>query len=188
MRPLSPPDSEESPGRALALALGAMAGVALLVGLAVGGALLVVLNVSGDGSPQAAGDGGGPESLFIPDYQPTESADEDSEASGDSDGKAGNKQKKKKKKATQVKLFVAPQTAGPGERINFNGVYEKGEGATLQVQRRQDGGWIDFPVTATVRGGVFETWIQTTRTGKQQFRMYDESADKASNTVRVTIR
>jgi hypothetical protein len=75
----------------------------------------------------------------------------------------------------------------PGERINFNGVYVDGEGVALQIQRKEDGTWVDFPVTATVRGGVFSTWIQTTRTGESPFRVLDVQANRASNAVVVTV-
>ena len=45
---------------------------------------------------------------------------------------------------------------------------------------------MDFPVTATVRGGVFSTWILTSRTGESPFRVFDTTANRASNVV-VTI-
>ena len=90
-------------------------------------------------------------------------------------------------KGDRITLFVAPQNVSPGERINFNGVYTDGEGARLQVQRKEGGAWVDFPVEATVRGGSFETWIQTSRTGVTKFRVFDAAADRASNVVTVTI-
>ena len=82
---------------------------------------------------------------------------------------------------------MAPQQVGAGERINFNGVYVDGEGASLQIQRRENGTWTDFPVTANVQGGSFETWIQTSRTGEQVFRVYDDAEERGSNTVTVTV-
>ena len=70
---------------------------------------------------------------------------------------------------------------------NFNGVYIDGEGVALQIQRREGGSWSDFPVQANVRGGVFSTWIQTSRTGEQRFRVADPTTDRVSNVVRITI-
>ena len=43
---------------------------------------------------------------------------------------------------------------------------------------------IDF---ATVQGGSFQTWIQTSHTGRQLFRVYDPQADRASKPVAVTV-
>ena len=186
---MTTPDGGDSPRRALLTALAAMAGVAVLVGLAVGGAAVSVVNFAGVGSSGGGSGGGGEESLFIPRYKPTETVEAD--LGLPSPSKSEKKDRKPKKEPSprtdQVKLFVAPQSVGPGDRINFNGVYVDGDGVALQVQRKENGTWVDFPVTATVQGGAFTTWIQTTRTGEQLFRMYDESADRASNTVRVTV-
>ena len=66
-------------------------------------------------------------------------------------------------------------------------MYVDGEGASLQIQRREGGTWTDFPVTATVRGESFETWIQTSRTGEQVFRVFDLAEDRGSNSVTVTV-
>ena len=57
-------------------------------------------------------------------------------------------------------LQVMPVRASAGERVDLSGVYPRGEGATLQVQRFE-GGWTDFPVTASVSGGTFRTYIYT---------------------------
>jgi hypothetical protein len=86
-----------------------------------------------------------------------------------------------------ITLQAFPAEVGPGERINLTGVYQRGEGATLQVQRFENGGWADFPVTVSVSGGVFSTYIMTSRTGEARLRVYDKALQKASNAVRVTI-
>lgn len=185
---MATPDGGDSPRRALLTALAAMAGVALLVGLAVGGAAVSVVNVAGVGSSDAGSGGDGEESLFIPRYKPTETVEADLGLPSPSTSESKDKPKKKAPPPEdEVTLFVAPQSVGPGDRINMNGVYADGEGVALQVQRKEGGAWVDFPVTATVQGGAFTTWIQTSRTGEQLFRVYDESADRASNTVRVTV-
>ena len=182
---------DESPRRALLTALAAMAGVAVIVGLAVGAVAVVVFRYAGVDS-SAAGAEGAPQSLFIPKYQPTKTA-------GDNDGlhlpsySASPTPSLEEPSATpsprqnRITLFVAPQRVSPGERINFNGVYGAGEGRSLQVQRLEGGQWTDFPVSAAVRGGVFDTWIQTSRTGRAVFRVYDKQADRASNRVLVQI-
>lgn len=188
---MTTPDGGDSPRRALLVALAAMAGVALLVGLAVGGAAVTVMSFAGVGSDDGGSTGRSEESLFIPRYKPTKTVEADLGLPTPSDAPAGKKEKKPSKEPSprtdRIKLFVAPQSVGPGDRINFNGVYVDGEGVALQIQRKEGGTWTDFPVTATVRGGVFSTWIQTSRTGEAAFRVFDADANRASNVVRVTV-
>ena len=189
----TPDDREDDPGRALAWALAAMLGVAVVVGLCIGGAMVAVAQVGGltdkaNGGDQAAA----PATLYMPSYVPTKASGDDgfdlpgpadmpsALPSGDANGKTPTR-------GDKITLFVAPQNVGPGERINFNGVYTDGEGASLQVQRKENGTWVDFPVDAAVRGGSFETWIQTSRTGVTKFRVLDKSTNRASNVVTVTI-
>jgi hypothetical protein len=183
------PDGGDSPQRALLVAVAAMAGVALLVGLAIGGAMITVANVAGLGGETGESRGGGQETLVIPKYKPTETVDADLGLPKPSATKEREPKPSKEPspRTDRIKLFVAPQSVSPGERINFNGVYVDGEGVALQVQRKEGGTWVDFPVTATVRGGVFSTWIQTSRTGQSPFRVYDAGANRASNPVVVTV-
>jgi hypothetical protein len=182
------PYEDERPGRALLTAAAAMLGVALLVGLVVGGVALVALRDVVGGSSEAAGSDD-QDRLVVPRYKPTKGAAEEPEIPGiESSGTPKELKQTKEPTKAKVTLFVAPQSVSPGERINFNGVYVDGEeGATLQIQRRENGTWTDFPVDATVNGGSFETWIQTSRTGEQVFRVYDVAAERASNTVTVTV-
>ena len=186
---MTTPDGGDSPYRALLVAVAAMAGVALLVGLAVGGAAITVMNVAGVGAEGGGSDSGGEESLFIPKYKPTKTVEADlGLPSPSSTDKGAEKPTKEPSPRTdRIKLFVAPQSVAPGERINVNGVYVDGEGVALQIQRKESGTWVDFPVTATVRGGVFSTWILTSRTGESPFRVLDKTANRASNVVTVTI-
>jgi hypothetical protein len=180
---------DERPGRALLTAAAAMAGVAVLVGLIVGGVLLGVVRASGlenAGAKEAAA----PQSLFIPKYKPTKAAREDlglPSITPSSTPSVDTSTSTASPKTDQITLFVAPKSVSPGERINFNGAYVNGEGVQLQIQRREGGGWTDFPVLATVQGGSFQTWIQTSHTGRQLFRVYDPQADRASKPVAVTV-
>jgi hypothetical protein len=183
-------DPDESPARTLLFAVAAMAGVALLVGLAIGGVVLAAVGTSDVGESETVADEA-PQSMMIPEYSPTKSADDDwnlpsVEQSPTPKVDLGDEEEAQGRR-NRITLFVAPQRVGAGERINFNGVYRGGEGATLQIQRRESGTWSDFPVSATVRGGSFSTWIETSRTGESQFRVFDPSLEKASNVVTVTI-
>lgn len=184
---------DESPARALLAALLAMAGVAVVVGLAVGLVAAGALGGVGDGAGEAEE---AEASLYMPEYQPTESSSAEDwpqlpavseEASPEPASKPAKSNEIKRSKQDKITLVAAPQSVSPGERINLNGVYVDGEGVALQVQRREGGSWTDFPVQANVRGGAFETWIQTSRTGEQRFRVADPTTDRASNAVRVTV-
>ena len=66
-------------------------------------------------------------------------------------------------------------------------VREVDPGVRLQVQRFEGGGWTDFPVSARVSGGQFNTYITTSRSGATRFRVFDQAAGKPSNPVRVQI-
>lgn len=85
-----------------------------------------------------------------------------------------------------IELRADPPSVRAGQRINLTGDYRGGNGALLQVQRLE-GGWVDFPVTMSVDGGRFSTWVQSTRTGDSAFRVVDTSAGRSSNVVHVTI-
>jgi hypothetical protein len=181
-----PGDGGEPPRRALLKALLAMAGVALLVGLVLAAAAMTVVQVTGLGN--ASGAAASRPSLYMPKYHPTKSA-EDTTLPSLSPSPTEHKAPKPsaKPQVDKITLFAAPQKVAPGGRINLNGVYVDGEGVALQVQRKDPTGWTDFPVHATVRGGAFDTWISTTHTGVNTFRVYDVQANRASNTVDVTV-
>jgi hypothetical protein len=184
---MADPDRSERPGRALLVALSAMAGVAVLVGLAVGGAAMTVVKLTGVGE-SSGGSGRAQASLVMPRYRPTQQT-------GSDRGPAGSLPSKKQRgktpeaspKADRIKLFAAPQRVSPGDRINFNGVYLDGEGVALQIQRKENGSWVNFPVKVTVQGGGFETWIETSKTGRSEFRVYDREANRTSNVAVVTV-
>ncbi|MGH8964210.1 MAG: hypothetical protein ACRDXB_02610 [Actinomycetes bacterium] len=82
---------------------------------------------------------------------------------------------------------MSPQRAATFQRINLTGSYRGGNGTTLQVQRHE-GRWVDFPTSATVSGGRFATYVETGHTGKNRFRVIDESSGRASKPVTVTVR
>ncbi len=181
-------DGGDSPRRALLLALGAMAGVALLVGLAVSAAAITVLNGAGVGDDGSQANARSQESLVIPRYHPTRTVESDdldlpSPTATESESESPTDEPR----TDRIKLFGAPQSVSAGERINFNGVYVDGEGVALQIQRKEGGVWTDFPVEATVRGGVFSTWIQTSHTGESPFRVLDKSTNRVSNVVVINV-
>jgi len=90
-------------------------------------------------------------------------------------------------KRPAIALTVSPARVGPGQRIDLTGRYPGGDGARLQVQRREGGAWTDFPVDVPVTGGRFATYVTTGRTGPQQFRVTDPGTGRASNPARVRV-
>lgn len=88
-----------------------------------------------------------------------------------------------------IQLEAEQDVVGSFEEIELFGTYRGGAGATLQVQRRQgDDDWEDFPVDVSVDGREFDTTVQTSRTGVNQWRVVDLEADERSNVVEVRVR
>jgi hypothetical protein len=89
--------------------------------------------------------------------------------------------------ASRITLSASPRRAGLSQSITLEGRYPGGDGSTVRVQRQQ-GRWIDFPVSADVEGGKFSTFVETARSGVSKFRVVDSSTGIRSNVVSVTIR
>jgi len=79
------------------------------------------------------------------------------------------------------------QGVTPMDQIDLTGVYPGGEGAILQVQRFTSGSWQAFPVTVSVSDETFATYVQTSQTGVNRFRVTDTDSGLTSNEVKVTI-
>lgn len=188
-------DDETSWPRQLLIGLGALVAVALVIGGVVSVVALGAARVAGvaDGPATASAK----PSLYIPSGKPTVKVKPYPAASGSAGGHASHKasptkksQKpsaKPKKKPHRISLQATPLHVSTGQRINLSGVYKGGEGAELQIQRREGGRWTDFPVTVSVSGGIFHTYITTGHTGTNTLRVLDKSTRRASNVVRVHV-
>ena len=182
-------DDEDAPWtRQLAVGIGALLAVALVIG--------GVMSVVALGAAKVTGLGGGhptataPPSLYFPTGDPTTSPQtypvpKDSDQASPSPSKQSPRATPTKK-TRAISLQAFPQQVSPNERINLTGVYQGGEGARLQVQRFENG-WVDFPVSTSVTGGSFTTYIYTGRSGPNRFRVIDREADTASNPVKVVV-
>lgn len=176
--------------RQFLLGTGLLLLVALLIGGIVGVVAIGMLNVLGVGS--ASGSAGQRPTLYIPDLSPTTSpkayavppAATTSGAPAPSASSSASAKPKKPK--PQISLQGFPDHVAPGQRISLTGTYPGAEGATLQVQQFQHG-WSDFPVSVTVSGGIFTTYVITSRTGPQRFRVVDQASGRHSNDVQVAV-
>jgi len=170
----------------------ALVAVTLTVGLILGGGALAASRVLGvGGSDEASSGSTAQETMFLPPVEPT---DPDSgplitlapgpEGSVDP---SPSQQPSEEESSPAISLQAGQTQVGSMERIDLTGVYPGGEGAILQVQQFENGSWGDFPVTASVTNETFSTYIQTSQTGSNRFRMVDTDNDEASNEVKVTI-
>lgn len=164
-------------------------GLLALVGIAAAIALGTFLMVQALGLDESEADPVGAGATSSADPLPTtalpvpgqeEASEEASESPSPSESESASPQ-------TGLELEVSPRQVGPSERINLTGRYQGGDNGELQVQRFESGSWADFPVTASVNAGTFQTWIQTSRTGEQRLRMFDPATRTASNEVSVRV-
>ncbi len=179
----------------------ALTGVAVVVGLLAGVAVLAGSRVLGFNDAEVDGSSGSPtagETLYLPDpvattgpAGPRITLDVDPEQQAAAEAQDVNQEEEKKAKKEKEKdefKLTAAQTSVPAMgRIDLTGSYPRGDGAILRVQRKVDGAWTDFPVTMSVRGGTYTTYVVTGQSGKTKFRVIDTDSGKASNVVEVTI-
>ena len=183
--------AEESPTRSLQAALSAMALVALTVGLVGGGLVLGLSKCAGvDEVAEAQANQARP-TMSIPPYRRTPSGKDEPRVKTYAPPPSPTlRLPAGSPSATQpaagITLVASPQRVAPGQRIDLSGSYNR-EGASLQIQRQVGGNWTDFPVSATVSGGTFHTWITTSQTGAAPFRVVDSATGVLSNTVTVEI-
>jgi len=184
-------DDDETPWtRLLLVAVGVALAVALVIGGVVSVLALGAARVSGidEARPTATAEA----SLVMPSGRPTTRVDpypapENGIPDEPSRAPAASDRRPERKKVRAITLKAFPEQVSAGGRISLTGGYRRREGASLQVQRLEDGRWADFPVTARVSGGRFSTYITTSRTGTTRLRMFDGAAGKASNVVRVRV-
>ena len=185
-------------GRPVAAGLAALTGVAVVIGLLAGVTVLLgtkILGVGG-GEAQAGDTPTAGETLFLPDPAPTTGpsgpritldVDPKEQAEAEAEEKEEAAEEKDEKKKEKLTLRAGQTSVSAMQRIDLSGSYKKGEGAILQVQRKENGTWADFPVTVSVRDGSFSTYVMTGQSGKTKFRVVDTDSGEKSNVVTVKI-
>lgn len=180
-------DDEKPWTRQLVVVLVALVGVALVIGGVLSVIALGAARITGlaDSLPTATAE----PSLYIPSGKPTTRVDPFPDPVGRPRSASPTSRPpspKPSRKPRAISLEATPRTVAANERITLTGAYRDGAGATLQVQRfEQD--WVDFPVTVSVNGGRFSTYVTTGRSGVNRFRMIDPAGRRTSNEVRVIV-
>ena len=187
------PDSEEHP---VATGLIALVGVGLAVGLIIGIVALVATRMMGLGGENASAQTTSQESLYLPKPEKTTGpsgplitlapGESESPKEKSSQGQPSRSPKPAKAKK-EISLSASQTSVEPMDQIDLTGVYPGGEGAILQVQRFTSGSWQAFPVTVSVSDETFATYVQTSQTGVNRFRVTDTDSGLTSNEVKVTI-
>lgn len=163
----------------------ALVGVAVVIGLLGGLAVMVGVKATGIGDTSTASDDSGSPSAFrLPKPSDTESAIPEPE---DSVEPSAGQESSSEAPADGISLSATQQSVSPMQQIDLTGTYPGGEGAILQVQRFENGEWSDFPVTMSVSGGTFATYVQTSQIGPNRFRVIDTDTEVASNELIVTV-
>jgi len=89
----------------------------------------------------------------------------------------------------QPTLTATPVQAAAYDRIDLSGSFPGlPAGTPLQVQRREGGSWVAFPVSLqTGAGGEFTTYVETGRLGANLFRVTATGSARSTATVTVQI-
>ena len=186
----SPYDDGERAERPVLWGLVALLGVGLVIGLLAAGGVTVAVKVLGLGGGEgqaAAGGSSDEQSMYLPTPSPTSSGGDGAGPLVSGAGKEPSESGSASEGTQPINLTAGQDSVGAMEQIDLTGDYDGGEGAVLQVQRKESGSWSDFPVTVTVSGGQFATYVQTGQTGKNVFRVVDSNTGEASNPVTVQV-
>lgn len=171
--------------RPVLMGLVALAAVALVIGLLGGAAMLVGVKALGldGGSSDGSSEPGSGGSLYLPKPTDTPTAEPPPETTEP----APDASESPETPAAAITLSAGQVSVSPMQQIDLTGTYPAGEGAILQVQRFENGEWSDFPVTASVSGQTFGTYVQTSQAGPNKFRVIDTDTQTTSNEVIVTV-
>jgi hypothetical protein len=181
----------EKQERPVLTGLTALVAVAAVVGLLLGVVALVgtqILGLGGDKTTTGTATGG--DSLYLPAPQETseDASGKITLAPGDPTSSSTQSPEATKKPEREIKLSSGKTRVASFGQIDLSGSYPRGEGSILQVQRFENGKWVGFySVSVTVSGGSFSTFVQTSRSGANKFRVIDTDTDTTSNAVSVRV-
>ena len=163
----------------------ALVTVALVIGVLGGLGIMVAVKATGiGGSSDASDDSSASGGFYLP--QPTDTSTTGVPAPEETVD-PGTETPESATPAEEISLAATQHSVSPMQQIDLTGTYPTGEGAILQVQRFENGAWQDFPVTMSVSGSTFATYVQTSRVGPNKFRVIDTDTQKLSNEITVTV-
>jgi len=163
----------------------ALVGVAIAIGLLGGLAVIVGVKATGlDNTSTATDPSASPSTFHLP--KPTDTSSAIPEPEDPVEPSAGE-ETSSEAPANAISLSATQQSVSPMQQIDLTGTYQAGEGAILQVQRLEGGTWSNFPVTMSVSGGTFATYVQTSQVGPNKFRVIDTDTKVTSNELTVTV-
>jgi hypothetical protein len=186
-------------------ALGAVVAVALVIGVILGVLTYTAVHLTGldDGSPGAGSKPAGhqpsaqPTATDVHNSSPSPTATPSPTHASPSPTHQPKQQAHKHERARHhhhrahrqgsLTLSASPQRVSSMGRIDLHGRYPGHGGASLAVQRLEGGQWQSFPVSTTVRGGRYSTWVASGRHGPNRFRVVDGGAGNVSPAVTVII-
>jgi len=176
-------DTEKRP---VLTGLVALVAVALVIGVLGGLGVLAAIKAAGIGGSTDAGDDTATSATFyLP--RPTDTGTGIPAPEESVDPGAGSETPESVAPATEISLAATQASVSPMQQVDLTGTYPSGEGAILQVQRFEAGAWQDFPVTMSVSGSTFATYVQTSRVGPNNFREIETDTEKVSNEITVTV-
>jgi hypothetical protein len=187
-------DEEENP---IASGLIALVAVAVVVGLLAGiGALAATRLLGiGDAAGSSGGDPAGGQSLYLPPIVPTRSNEgplitfapsDTATTTAPNDYYTETPIETETAQESEISLSAGSSSVEDNEELMLSGTYVGGEGAVLDIYYKVNNDkWEEFPLDTNVSGGIFQTYVQTYKTGVIQWRVEDSSTGKVSNTVTV---
>lgn len=189
------PEDEGRENHALIVGLRiALVSLVVLAGILLAGNILVAkLHLHGDN--ESDGYVGGavpvgpiPQSTPTPSASPTVSSALDSSSPTLSEPPAPTDTPPNDAVPPGLVMTLSPTSLSSGQTFTVSGTYAGRDGVQLQLQRLENGVWADYPNDISVSMGSYSTTATTTMTGTNDFRVYDQSANRASNVVSVFVR
>jgi uncharacterized iron-regulated membrane protein len=177
----------------VATGLVALVGVGVAVGLVLALVVLVGTKFLGVGGGSSTADASARASLYLPRPARTTGPSGplitlDQQAQQSPSASASRPPRKKARPAPAISLSAGETAVAPMQQIDLTGVYPRGEGAVLRVERFTSGSWEDFAqISVLVSNQTFSTYVQTSQPGINRFRVVDTDTGTTSNVVRVRI-
>jgi hypothetical protein len=176
----------------------ALVAVAVVVGILAGiGALAAtrLVGIGGD-SGSSSGDVRGGQSLYLPPIAPTQRShgplvtlapsDTSTPTTTENDYFTETPTETKTKLEPAISLTAGSNQVASNQELMISGTYVGGEGSVLDIYYNvNNAGWTEFPLDTNVSGGIFQTYVQTYKTGIIKWRVQDSSTNRVSNVVTV---